>query len=59
MKRSVATWVVTSPPELSGEASMSELGHSFFLLVITNYSDEISKASAGFQFLSVLSALVH
>jgi hypothetical protein len=30
MKRSVATWVVTSPPESSGEASMSELGHSFF-----------------------------
>jgi hypothetical protein len=30
MKRSVTTWVVTSPPESSGEVSMSELGHLFF-----------------------------
>jgi hypothetical protein len=31
MKRSVITWVITSPPEASGEVSMSELDH-FFLL---------------------------
>jgi hypothetical protein len=32
MKRSVITWVITSPPEASGEVSMSELEHFFFLL---------------------------